>query len=248
MNDINKNIQVSQRLLSELVAENFEYASVFEKYGMDFCCKGKRKLEDVCNEKGVDTEIVVNELEKLQSSCESDANNYGSWDLSFLIDYIINNHHSYVLNQIPVLKAHTEKIAEVHGVNHPELSEVKDMFRQLSEELLSHMEKEEKIIFPIIKEIENEYKRNGTLGELPFQSIKDQIEQMENEHTSAGDLLYKMRDITGNYYLPDDACTTYEITFKEIDAFEKDLHKHIHLENNILFPKAIKMEFDLNFH
>ncbi len=167
------------------------------------------------------------------------------WGLDFMIDYIVNTHHEYVRKMIPVLSAHTEKIASVHGERHPELIEIAKKFSVVYKELKQHMFKEEQILFPYIKQIVNAAV-NGTKFEPPyFGSVANPIKMMEIEHQNAGDELFGIRDLSNNYSVPDDACNTYRICLLELKEFEEDLHKHIHLENNILFPKAIKLEEDL---
>lgn len=236
----------ANRHLSNFVSENFRYAQVFEDYGLDFCCNGNRPLKDACAEKGIDIGKVLKSLQNTGESQAGADHNFAEWDMSFLIDYIINVHHSYVKKSMPNVQAHFNKIAEVHGENHPELKKMKDLFADLSDELEAHMEKEEKILFPVIKHLEELQKNGGTLEEMPFESVKDPISMMESEHDTAGEILKEMRELSSGYKVPEDGCSTYEITYKEVDDFEKDLHKHIHLENNILFPKATSVEFELN--
>src|SRR5690554_5620356 len=237
--------EYSNLTLSEIVRNNFHAAAVFEKYHLDFCCNGKRTIAEACTEKGINPTNVIKDLNQLNLSNNSGNFNPDQWNLDFLIDYIINNHHTYVYRMLPVLNAHTQKIAAVHGSNHPELKRVAEVFAEVNNEMKHHLMKEERILFPHIKLL---VKNNAekTMMEKPyFGTIKSPITMMENEHQSAGDEMFEIRKLTNNYTPPEDACNTYRICFQELKEFEEDLHKHVHLENNILFPKAIKMEDEL---
>lgn len=243
MNSTVKNY--SESLLKDIVALNYKAASVFEKYGIDFCCRGNRPLKEACEKKNVNLDYVLADLENMdQTVVNGDNNRYNLWELDYLIQYIVNNHHRYVLSQVPVVSAHLSKIASVHGNNHPYLAEVASLFTELSNELLSHMYKEEKMLFPMITKMVEIKNSNGSLNGTNV-SVTMPIAVMESEHTSAGSILEKIREITDNLTLPADACNTFALTYTEIDEFEKDLHRHIFLENSILFPKAIEMEASL---
>ena len=239
------NNNFSSYTLSEIVKNNFHAAAIFEKYNLDFCCNGKRTLVDACSEKGVKTDKVINEIESLNSSETKKEIRPDDWELDFLISYIINNHHSYVNRMLPVISAHTQKVASVHGENHPEMKKVAEIFASINVEMKHHMMKEEKILFPHINKLLI-FETNGKGEDEPyFGTIKNPIAMMEAEHESAGNGMFEIRELTSNYTPPSDACETYKISFKELKEFEEDLHKHVHLENNILFPKAIKLEESL---
>jgi regulator of cell morphogenesis and NO signaling len=230
--------------LSEIVTKNFKTAGVFEKYNMDFCCGGDKSVSKACEEKGLDSSVLIEELKAVKDK-NVDVEKYTEWSLDFLIDYIVNNHHSYVKRMIPVLSAHTQKIASVHGKNHPELEQVTISFERVYKDLKHHMMKEEQILFPFVKQLVNA-KKNGTKSEAPyFGSVKNPIRMMEAEHQAAGDELYEIRNLTNNYLVPDDACNTYSVTMQELKDFEEDLHKHVYLENYLLFPKSIELEKEL---
>lgn len=234
-----------ERLIKDIVAEDFRAAAVFEKHGIDFCCKGKRALKDACQDKQLSIDEVITDLtqiEKTSSSKESER--YDLWDLDYLTMYIINNHHKYVQRSIPQITAHLEKITQVHGKKHPYLEEVTRLFYSVSNELISHLRKEENILFPMVMNLMTITKTNGNLKNLDS-SIAMPIAVMEREHDSAGSILERIRAITSNFTLPEDACGTFEVTYKELDEFERDLHKHVFLENSILFPKAIELEKSL---
>jgi regulator of cell morphogenesis and NO signaling len=233
-----------EKTLAEIMTDNVRSAIVFEEFGLDFCCRGNRLLKDACSEKNVDLQKVLNELTNLSNNGSSKENS-NDWKLDFLVDYVINNHHQYVRRMIPVISLHADKVASVHGNNHPETLRIADLFLAVREELEMHMMKEERILFPYIKELHSAKQNNIELTPPPFDSIQNPIRMMELEHTSAGDALYQIKELSNNYAHPDDACNTFKALYSELKEFEEDLHKHIHLENNILFPKSIKLETEL---
>ncbi len=228
--------------LSQIVTKDHRAAAVFEKHNLDFCCKGNKPLTEACKEKGLDADVILSELQDGAVVSNENALRFNECELDFLADYIINNHHQYVRNSIPLISAHAEKVAQVHGKHHPETIELNKIFSIVYKDLRQHIMKEEEILFPYIKYLVK-VKNNGSKPERPyFGSIKNPINMMESEHTSAGDSLFQIRKLTDNYSLPQDACTTYSTYYKELKEFEEDLHKHVYLENYILFPKAIKTE------
>lgn len=233
-----------EKTLAEIVTDNIRAAIVFEEHGLDFCCKGKRSLKDACYQKNIDVKKIVNELTNLSEN-SSGAQNVNDWQLDFLVDYIMNNHHQYVRRMIPVISLHTDKVASVHGQNHPETKQIADLFLAVRDELEGHMMKEERVLFPHIKQMVLNKKENSQFFPPPFGTIQNPIRMMELEHTSAGDALSKIRELSNNYTYPEDACNTFKALYSELKKFEEDLHKHIHLENNILFPKSIELEAEL---
>lgn len=232
-----------ERTLSDLVTENFNSASVFEKYGLDFCCKGGMSLKKACETHGFDSEKIAKELSEV--SYEESAQRYFKWEPSFLADYIVNNHHSYVREMTPLLYMHLAKISTVHGQRHPEFLEVEKIFHRVAEELAQHMVKEEKMLFPAIKIIANSKFTEKRIPPMPFGSVMGPISVMLAEHETVGSELEKIRELLHDYTPPEDTCTTVKVTFKELENFEKDLHKHVFLENSVLFPKAIQMEKEM---
>jgi regulator of cell morphogenesis and NO signaling len=233
-------VNLANQTLAEIVTENIRAAIVFEEYGLDFCCKGKRPLADACAAKNVNVEKVVTSLNELNTNSES--LNANDWGLDFLVDYVINNHHQYVRRMIPIVSLHADKVAAVHGQNHPEMIEVADLFLAVREELEGHMMKEERILFPYIKQIYAAKQNNSQASPPPFGTIQNPIRMMEAEHTSAGNAMGRIRELSDNFTAPADACNTFKALYSELKEFEEDLHKHIHLENNILFPKSIELE------
>jgi len=228
--------------MGEMVAEDFRKAEVFRKYGLDFCCGGKITVQKACEKKGIDYKAVERDLEMLNKNTGSRNENFNEWELDFLCDFIVNNHHKYVNDSLPMLLEYSAKVARVHGEAHPETIDIAHFFKNVAEELMSHMPKEENVLFPYIKQLVTA-KKSGTKVQRPaFGSIVNPINTMEAEHLAAGDDLEKVHELSDNYQPPASACNTYRVLYAKLAEFEKDLHQHIHLENNILFKKAIELE------
>ena len=239
--------EILNQTLAQIVTANHEASSVFEKYHLDFCCKGKRSLSEALNEKQLPIDQVVNDLAQvIGKSGNRDAALLNFITLSQLCDYIVATHHAYVRQSSGQIFLYLQKIATKHGERHPELMDILALFTELKEEMTEHMFKEENILFPRIKELEKHNAENSPLA-LPTSSyIEAPIAVMEHEHDSAGSLLEKIRNKTNDFTPPADACTTYRVAFASLQAFEADLHQHVHMENNILFPKAVDMINKLN--
>lgn len=228
--------------MGEMVAEDFRKAEVFRKYGLDFCCGGKITVQKACEKKGIDYKAVERDLEMLNKNTGSRNENFNEWELDFLCDFIVNNHHKYVSDSLPMLLEYSAKVARVHGEAHPETIDIAHFFKNVAEELMSHMPKEENVLFPYIKQLVTA-KKSGTKVQRPsFGSIVNPINTMEAEHLAAGDDLERVHELSDNYQPPASACNTYRVLYAKLAEFEKDLHQHIHLENNILFKKAIELE------
>lgn len=221
--------------IGQLVSEDFRRAGLFKQAGLDFCCEGHKTLTESCEENDLDMKDLVRQLKELEQSHISRAVNYASWSPDFLADYITNTHHSYVRNTLPDLLFYTKKISGVHGHNHPELSEIADLITQIHDELIRHMQAEEDVLFPAIKS------SMQTPTEESRQLIKGEIERMHSEHEFAGSTMDYIRQLTHQYTVPADACQTYEVALQLLREFEDDLHIHVHLENNILFRKALEL-------
>lgn len=232
--------------LKSIVTDDFRAAAVFEKFSLDFCCGGGVTIEQACSKKGLDPAAVYADLQELHQQAGDRAPNYSAWPADELIDYIVNVHHRYVREAIPVLVAHTRKVASVHGQHHPEVVAVARHFETVARDMMAHMMKEEQVLFPYITELLETKRKGGAIGGSPFGSVQNPIAMMEMEHRTAGDEMAEIRSLTSNYVPPEDACTTYRISFKELRQFEEDLHRHVHLENNILFPRAIALEQELS--
>ncbi|MCL6099686.1 MAG: iron-sulfur cluster repair di-iron protein [Bacteroidetes bacterium] len=231
--------------IKDIVATNFRAAQVFEKYGIDYCCHGNRQLGEALQEKNLAVSEIHNQLNALEERGSDDSNKYSEWDLDFLAQFIVNTHHAYVKKSIPQIKEHLAKVINAHGKKYSYLAEVEAAFDSIAAELTSHMMKEENILFPLIHYLTETKKFNERPKSGGYGTIKNPIRRMEEEHSSAGEVLSTMKKLTNNYTLPKDACTTFKVTYEELKEFELDLHKHIHLENNILFPKAIELEEEL---
>jgi len=237
--------QIQSLSIKEIVTSNFHAAAVFEKYSLDFCCRGGKTVRAACVEKHIDAKPVIEELSMIDRDSDHAGMRFAEWEPDFLITYIVQNHHTYVLKMIPVLYTHTQKIATVHGSNHPELIEIAKHFETIALELKRHMMKEEEILFPFINELQLAKKTQHTVRRPHFGSVQNPITMMEAEHQLAGDEMYMIRTLSNNYTVPEDGCTTYRVTYQELQDFELDLHRHVHLENNILFPMAVKLEHEL---
>lgn len=231
--------------IGELAAKDYRKAEVFRKYGIDFCCGGKKTLTQVCEKKGLDVLRIQQELEELDKQPDPVHENYNEWELDALVDHIINKHHRYVSDAHPLLLEFSAKVARVHGDRHPELIEIERLFNNVAQELNFHMHKEEMVLFPYIKRLNDTQKQGLTLTPPSFGTIENPIAMMESEHTSAGENLERIKELSGNFTPPADACNSYRVLFAKLREYETDLHQHIHLENNILFPEAIRLEKEL---
>lgn len=235
---------IAQKKVGGIVAENFRTAKVFTNYGIDFCCKGGITLEAACAKNGISLESITKELETEFNNPEEV--HYSEFSLTQLIDYIISNHHHYVENSIPSLKAYLQKIAHVHGERHPDLHTIKDLFFAAAEALSAHLKKEELILFPYIKAMDEANSSHFHLSKPHFGHIENPIHMMEEDHDMEGERFRQISKLCNNYMTPSDGCQTYRVAFAMLKEFEEDLHTHIHLENNILFPKAIALYNQMN--
>ncbi len=233
---------LNKKTIGEYVAEDFRTAAVFKKNKIDFCCRGNRSLEEVCEKEGIDYELISKELEASVQSNTNNSIDFNSWPLDLLADYVEKTHHRYVEEKSVILQQFLSKLVKVHGGNHPELFEIHQIFNSVAQGLAAHMKKEELILFPFIRKMVKAQMSNEKLPQAHFGSVENPIDMMEHEHTEEGDKLRKLAELANEYQPPADACNTYRVTFAMLDEFEQDLHKHIHLENNILFPKSIELE------
>ena len=238
---------INNLTLSEIVIKYPFSANVFEKHRLDFCCGGKKTLSAACAENGIDVAGICGELEKADNKTASRSNKieFNDMNLGLLIDYIESNHHAYVRNAIPVIQAHLQKVVNAHGKNHPEMKEINEHFNDVADEMTMHMKKEEQMLFPYIRQMAESQKQQDAIVAPSFKTVRNPISVMEFEHERAGQAMAKIRTISHNYEPPADACTTFRLCLTELDEFERDLHKHVHLENNILFPKAVTIENEL---
>ncbi len=228
--------------IRDIVANDYRAAAVFQRHGIDFCCGGDRTVEAAAAAKGLAAGSLVEELEAATAAPANGTPRFNEWDLASLTSYIVANHHAYVRQAIPNLLQHTRKISAVHGEHHPELAQVEHIFEGVAEEMLMHMMKEERMLFPYIDAMARAASAGQPAPMAPFGTVQNPIRMMEMEHESAGSAMARINELTGGYRPPEDACTTYKVCLQELDAFERDLHAHVHLENNILFPKAAQLE------
>lgn len=236
---------LKERTVGQIVADDYRAAQIFRTFGLDFCCGGNKTVAEAAAGKSIDPEIVKQALQKLDNT-ESEHNNYNDWSIDFLTDYIINNHHRFTRDKLPEIAAYAKKVAKVHGNRHKELIEIYSEFTRLHAEITDHLNKEEEILFPYIKKLA-EAEKTGTKPDVAnFGMAADPISMMEEEHDEAGASMARIRRLSNDFTPPEDACATYRVLFENLEGFEKDLHKHVHLENNILFPKALELERTLH--
>ncbi|MCF8274204.1 MAG: iron-sulfur cluster repair di-iron protein [Flavobacteriaceae bacterium] len=234
---------IDNKTVAEVVAENIKTAHVFKKYGIDFCCGGGVTIDKACEKKNLDYFKLKEELLNVDEAPK--AYNYNAWNLDFLIDHILNVHHAYVVETIPLILQYANRVAEVHGHHYSEVKEINKMFNEVANELTSHMKKEEMVLFPYIKSLLLHENENKPLNLPPFGTVKNPIAMMESEHEAVGDIFKEIAKLSNNYTPPEDACNTFKALYAALDEFEQDLHQHIHLENNILHPKAKELEIKL---
>lgn len=229
------------KTIGDYVTENIKTAHVFKKHGIDFCCGGGITLEKACEQKGLKIQDVEQELAEINLQ-KDPSFNFDKWELSFLIDYIVNEHHTYVKESIPIIMEYAKKVARVHGQNYPEVVKVYQIFSMVAEELNAHLQKEEMVLFPFIRELEMAKKESRAHALPPFGTVNNPIRMMEHEHENAGDAFKEIAKLTNDYNPPPGACNTFRALYAKLEEFEDDLHQHVHLENNILFRKAALLE------
>jgi regulator of cell morphogenesis and NO signaling len=228
--------------LAELAATSLNAIRILEQHGLDYCCGGKQALDKACEVKGLEPENVIQEIESADAAGASNRD-WKTAPLHELAQHIIATHHEYLKLNLPALGARLDKVVSVHGPKDPQtLHRLSAVFGTLRSELELHLHKEEAILFPFIEQYGRAEAQNKPLPPVPFGSIANPIQMMEFEHSNAGDALGEMRTLTKDYELPAYACTTVKALYAGLQDLEKDLHVHIHLENNILFPRAIALE------
>lgn len=235
----------NKKTIGDYVAKDFRTAALFSKYGIDFCCKGNRTLAEACQKKAIQPQDLENEIDHILNSSTDQTVDYRSWPLDLLVDYILKTHHRYIEEKSPVLNRFLDKLCKVHGGRHPELFEINKLFSAGASELANHMIKEEMVLFPFIASMVDAQRTTHAIAKSHFGTIDNPITMLQEEHSIEGERFAKIAEITTNYTPPTDACETYKVAFAMLQAFEADLHKHIHLENNILFPAAQKLEKQL---
>ena len=232
--------------VGDIVAGDYRAAGVLDQFGIDFCCGGKRTFGEACAAARLDPAEVGAALAKLPERPAVAGVPDVTWAVDALAEYIVRRHHGYIREQVPVIDGHLAKLIAVHGEHHPELLQIAAHFKELAGELRSHMLKEEHLLFPYLQQLaaSAEYGLEPPIG--MFGSVSNPIRMMEAEHRYAGDELGVIREMTSNYAVPSDGCTTFRVCYEELAAFDADLRQHIHLENNILFPHAVTLEAAVN--
>lgn len=229
------------RTIGEVVAADFRTAKVFEKHGIDFCCGGKVALAATCAEKGLDLAAITNELAAVQNEPAERSQNYSSWALPFLADYIVNTHHVYLKENDEQIAAYARKIAGVHGAHHPEVIRIATIFDKIATDISGHLKEEEEVFFPALKRANDARIAGATPDAGDREAIRASLHKLYREHEEIGDAVHEIRNLSKGYSIPDDVCNTFMVTYQKLKEFEEDLHKHVHLENNILFPKAAQL-------
>ncbi|MEO9484321.1 MAG: iron-sulfur cluster repair di-iron protein [Ekhidna sp.] len=232
-------------VISQLVADDYRAATIFKERNIDFCCNGNRTIAEACKLQNIDVNEVLAELEEICNGNGAPIDNLKDWNPAKLADYIIEKHHTYVEKKLPELTSYLAKVAAVHGATNPEVIKIHELFEASAGELAVHMKKEEMILFPFIRKMMKAKETGSPLGPPHFGTSENPIAMMRHEHSTEGDRFREMAELSNNYTPPEHACNTYKVSYAMLQEFENDLHRHIHLENNILFPKALKLEKEL---
>jgi len=231
-----------QTRVADLAAGHPATIRVFQRHGIDFCCGGKRPLEQAAREKGLDWNALAEELETAAAGPVEDERSWAEAPLAELVDHIVDHYHGKLQQELPRLGEMAERVMTVHGQKHPELAELLITFRRLKAELEMHTAKEEQVLFPIIQRLEEMQGKGGFPDELQGATIAMPIMVMENEHEDAAGALSSLRTLTRDFTPPEDACNTFRGLYHGLAELESDTHRHIHLENNVLFPRAAELE------
>lgn len=233
--------------VTDIVTHDYRTAEIFRMHDIDYCCGGKWPLDMVCQNKNINTNDIITDLQKIVNQTTSNAAvDFDSWDLDFLVDYILNVHHRYLRRALPAVKEQTQKFLDGHRKKFPELEELEFVIGQFIKEIPPHMNQEEDIFFPYIKQIHHAHKNRESYARLLIRTLRKPLEEvMQKEHEKTGSNLRRLRSITNNYTTPKNACLTHKVTFAKLKELDDELVQHIHLESNILFPKAIALEKEL---
>ena len=237
------NLNYDEMTVAEIVTKNIRTADIFKKNGIDFCCGGNVLARDICQRKKIDFEQIKRDITQLDQP--NSRENYDAWALDFLVDYIVNMHHRYVSQSNELISEYAEKVAKVHGHHYTEVVEINRLFQEVSRELNTHMHKEEMVLFPYVKRLVLAKRNNSTPALPPFGTIMNPIRMMEADHDVAGDILKKIEELSHGFTPPEGACNTFRALYASLKAYQDDLYRHVHLENNILFPKAVRLEEEL---
>jgi len=232
---------LGEQTVRDLASRNPAAARIFEKFGIDYCCGGERSLAQACSAAKVSIREVADALEAPPSPQREDRD-WQNGSLAELAEYIVERHHRFARQEIQRLIPLFARVVGAHGQNHAELEQIQSSFQALAEELTLHLIKEERMLFPYIEQLESAVCCGGRLALPMFGTVQNPVRMMAMEHDSAGELLRGMRDLANGYALPPDACVSFKALYQALQEFEADLHQHIHLENNTLFPRAVNLE------
>ena len=229
--------------IGRIVAENLAAAVIFEKHGMDFCCHGEQTLEEACFKHGIELDELISELEALERPSNSEQLEFSDMNIAELAEFIVQTHHTFTKKVLSAIPDRLETLIRVHGLRHPELTELQTEFTPFSEKLTIHLQKEEEILFPLLENMVQSQQNASFNSDVSFLgTVSRIIGEMEQEHEIAGEILDRIHTLTNGFKAPGDACNTYRLLYSELAALEQDLHRHIALENYMLFPKAIELE------
>lgn len=232
--------------VKEIALSNPMARQILEDAGLDYCCGGGKSLHEACLHADVPAEEILKRLRENSNEVNPDDSNWTSAPLNDLTRHIREKHHQYVRVAAPRIRVLLDKVKSKHGTNHPEIAGIQELFARVGQEMIMHIQKEEQILFPYIEAMEQAANGNGALEPPFFQTVRNPIQAMMNEHDSAGDLVKQIRKASSEYTAPADACASYKALYQDLRKFEADLHQHVHLENNILFPRAIGLESGLH--
>lgn len=232
----------AETTVREIALENPAAIRVFEKFGIDYCCGGRKPLAQACQERAVEMSAVLAALQTADAPAEAAEAGWTDAPLGSLCEHIVTKHHAYVREEIPRLQFFAQKVAARHGATQPELLRIKDLTDAICDEMTQHMAKEEAVLFPYITKLERNIATCGPPSLGCFGTVRNPIRMMMAEHDAAGTIMGEIRELSGDYTTPEGACPTYRGYYQALQEFERDLHRHVHLENNILFPRAIELE------
>lgn len=234
-------MKASDKTIGDIVADDYRTSKVFENHKIDFCCGGKITLAEACREKEIDIAVITRELEIMKSEPAGQSHNFASWDLPFLADYIINTHHTYLKENTGQIADYAHKVADVHGAHHPEVLEIAAIFDKIVVDMEAHLKEEEEVFFPAVKRAYGNRKSGSTPEAEDIKTIKSSLKKLSREHDEIGNATHTIRRLANEYSIPGDVCNTFVVTYHKLKEFEDDLHKHVHLENNILYLKAAEL-------
>jgi regulator of cell morphogenesis and NO signaling len=235
-------MSTAETMVRDIAVEQPAAIRVFEKLGIDYCCGGRKPLAEVCEERSLNVGAVLAAIADAEETHQPAARDWATAPLEALCRHIVDVHHAYVRQELPRLLQLAQKVVTRHGDSHPELGRIQQLVESLREELLQHLDKEEMILFPYITNLERSLANCGPRSLGCFGSVRNPIQVMMTEHDAAGEALAEIRELSQNFTPPEGACPTYRGFYAALSDFERDLHHHVHLENNILFPRAIELE------